>query len=144
MNTIVIMHTLTWCILQTRWTRSLWRAQLTGCTCAQIWCTDWILVRSWFLNYLSAVEKPIRSRDTEFQYYFKRLFGKHICRPHSVTTRKGGCGLQVESNYVLEGCTLHRYRTQWKAAENEGQLCIRRIHRYRIRRTIMYRNDIQV
>ena len=77
------------------------------------------------------------------------IFSKHICRSHSVTTRKEGCGLQVESNYVLEGCTiahctLHRYRTRWKAAGNEGQLCIRRIHRYRIRRTIIYRNDTQV
>ena len=34
------------------------------------------------------------------------IFGKHICRPHSVTTRMEGCGLQVESNYVLEGCTI--------------------------------------
>ena len=120
-----------------------WRAQLT---CAQIWCTDWIwLVRSWFLNYLSAVEKPFRSMDTQFQYYFRRFWQTHLsATTGEVTTRMGGCGLQVESNYVLEGCILHRwYRIRWKAAGNEGQLCIRMIHRCRIRRTIIYRNDTQ-
>ena len=81
----------------------------------------------------------------QFQYYFRRFWQTHLsATTGEVTTRMEGCGLQVESNYVLEGCTLHRYRIRWKAAGNEGQLCIRRENRYRIPRTIIYRNDTQV
>ena len=81
------------------------------------------------------------------------IFGKHICRPHSVTTRMEGCRLQVESNYVLEGCTGIGYGgKQLETKDNyvsegytgigyEGQLYIRMIHRYRIWGTVIYRTN---
>ena len=70
------------------------------------------------------------------------IFGKDICRPHSVTTRMGGCGLQVESNcilgtgigyggkqletkdnYVLEGYTGIGYEGQLYIGQTRRQPC---------------------
>ena len=97
------------------------------------------------MNYLSAVEKPFRSMDTQFQYYFRRFWQTHLsATTGEVTTRMGGCRLQVESNYVLEGCTGIGYGgKQLETKDNyvlegytgigsEGQIHIGTIHRYRI------------
>ena len=51
-------------------------------------------------------EYGIHTMDTQFHYYFRRFCQTHLsATTGEVTTRMGRCRLQVESNYVLEGCT---------------------------------------
>ena len=154
-----------WCTLRNRWTELAWCTPQTRCTSLKWWTLRTVAMTGtthrmhmcsnmmhWLdmigLKLISELFVSSRKAFQEYGYTISILlqasFGKHICRSHSVTTRMEGCRLQVESNYVLEGCTMHRYRTRWKAAGNEGHLCIRRMHRYRIRGTIIHRNDTQV